>query len=85
MVKDISELKELMVEEPSIVRFDFLNGHENIMDKAGIIMDFIRNNANNIRQIEGKMPSVAHIPNKIEGFFGIKYKQISETGTLLRE
>ncbi len=77
VVNSIEELGELKLERLSKVRLAFLDGHENVMDRSSAIMEFIRNNASNIYWVEASMPAVAHIPNKIEGFFGIRYKQIS--------
>lgn len=54
-----------------------------LLGKAGGIRDenklmaFIRKNKGNIIAIEGSMPSVAHVPNKIEGHFKIPYRMMA--------
>jgi len=72
LINNIDDLKIISLNSKYVVRMDFL-GRDNIMDKENIIMDFIRKNKNYIVAIEGNMPKVAHIPNKIEGHFRIPY------------
>lgn len=74
-VETISDLANLKLESACIVRLNFL-GRENIITAVGKIMDFIRQNKEYIVAVEGNMPSVAHIPNKIEGHFKIPYRRI---------
>jgi len=73
-IKTLDELSALRLEKPCIVHMHFL-GRQNIMNKEAIIMDFLRENKQYVMAVEGKMPTVAHIPNKIEGHFRIPYRQ----------
>lgn len=84
VLKSADELDKAILSDISKVRLLFLDGNENMMNIAGTLVDFIRRNRQNIYWIEGGMPSVAHIPNKIEGFFGIRYKQIDSFKRLAR-
>lgn len=79
IVSSLNHLPELHLDEESIVQMSFL-GRENINDKEDVIMDFIRNNRRYILAVEGSMPPVAHIPNKIEGHFRIPYLHLMEGG-----
>ena len=72
VISDIGELNGTLLDKACIVRMDFL-GRENIMERTGEIMDFIRKNKEYVIAVEGHMPSVAHIPNKIEGHFRVPY------------
>jgi len=72
VVNSLDDLPKTVLDRKCIVTMDFL-GRDNIMSREGEIMDFIRKNKEYIVAIEGKMPSVAHIPNKIEGHFRIPY------------
>ncbi len=69
---DLNDLKSIELNEECIVKMEFL-GNENLTSEEDKIMDFIRKNKQHIIAIEGYMPSVAHIPNKIEGHFRIPY------------
>ena len=71
-VENVDDLSETELNQKYVVKMNFLED-ENIMDRAGDIMDFIRNNKKYIVAVEGTMPSVAHIPNRIEGHFMVPY------------
>jgi hypothetical protein len=70
VVSSLDDLSKTVLDRNYIVTMEFL-GRENLMNRDGEIMDFIRRNREYIVAIEGNMPSVAHIPNKIEGHFRI--------------
>jgi hypothetical protein len=72
VVSSLDDLPKTVLDRKYIVTMSFL-GRDNIMNREGEIMDFIRKNKEYIVAIEGNMPSVAHIPNKIEGHFRIPY------------
>ena len=72
VVSSLDDLTKTVLDRNYIVTMDFL-GRDNIMSREGEIMDFIRKNKEYIVAVEGNMPSVAHIPNKIEGHFRIPY------------
>jgi hypothetical protein len=72
VVSSLDDLSKTVLDRNYIVTMEFL-GRENLMNRDGEIMDFIRRNREYIVAIEGNMPSVAHIPNKIEGHFRIPY------------
>ncbi len=72
IVNSMDDLQETKLDRKRIVRMNFL-GKENIMNQEEKIMEFIRKNRSYILAVEGSMPSVAHIPNKIEGHFRIPY------------
>ena len=71
-VSSISDLHNTRLDKPYVVEMPFL-GKENINNHEEDIMNFIRENINYVVAVEGRMPSVAHIPNKIEGHFRIPY------------
>ncbi|MEF8880454.1 MAG: PEP/pyruvate-binding domain-containing protein, partial [Candidatus Nanohaloarchaea archaeon] len=76
MVKDLDQLNgdNLETGQDYRVILDFLDERENIMDRQGDVFDFIRGNEDNIVAVEGSAPATTHIPNKIEGHFGIPYR-----------
>ncbi|MCF7872502.1 hypothetical protein K9L97_05715 [Candidatus Woesearchaeota archaeon] len=76
-IKHINELKNQNLEHSCVIRMEFL-GRENIMDKEGEIMNYIRKNRKYILGIEGHMTNTPHIPNKINSQFKIPYQKISE-------
>ncbi len=71
-INSLDDLPNIVLDRTYIVTMGFL-GRDNIMSREGEIMDFIRRNRPYIVAVEGSMPSVAHIPNKIEGHFRIPY------------
>ncbi len=69
---ELDALASEVMQESCIVSMPFL-AQENVQHLEGSIMDFIRRNRQYIIAVQGKMPPVAHIPNKIEGHFRIPY------------
>lgn len=65
------------LEKEYIVKMDFL-GRENLMGEENKIMEFIRRNRDYVVAVIGRMPGVAHIPNKIEGHFRIPYLEFEK-------
>jgi len=71
-IDSLDSLRTTSLSNDCAVYLRFL-GEENLANKEGEIMDFIRGNRQHIKAVYGAMPSVAHIPNKIEGHFRIPY------------
>ena len=71
-IEAIDDLSNTKLDKKYVVNLSFL-GTSNIMNREKDIMSFIRKNKDYIVAISGSMPSVAHIPNKIEGHFKIPY------------
>ncbi len=71
-ISSLDDLPNTVLNRKYIVTMEFL-GRDNIINREGEIMDFIRKNRLYIVAVEGNMPRVAHIPNKIEGHFKIPY------------
>lgn len=76
-IETIDALKTTRLTEECIVIMEFL-GRENLMDQDSRIMDFVRANRHNVKMVKGYMSSLAHIPNKIEGHFGLPYVRIEK-------
>ena len=76
-VSTVEDLEHVSLDQECLVYMKFL-GKDNVMNKEGEIMDFIRSNKDYVKGIAGTMPKVAHIPNKIEGHFKIPYLKKEE-------
>ena len=72
VLSNLDDLSNIVLDRNYIVTMEFL-GKGSIVNREGEIMEFIRQNKKFIAAVEGDMPSVAHIPNKIEGHFRIPY------------
>ncbi|MBI1972107.1 MAG: hypothetical protein HYS53_02295 [Candidatus Aenigmarchaeota archaeon] len=72
-INSVQDLQNVALTQRYVVRMDFLETDDAY---EGPVMDFIRANREHIIAVEGRMPSVAHIPNKIEGHFRIPYSQV---------
>ncbi|MFA6461021.1 MAG: PEP/pyruvate-binding domain-containing protein [Candidatus Woesearchaeota archaeon] len=71
-LNSVEELTDLTLTKKKVAVFSFLS-QEGIMGKRDEIMEGVRRNREYLVAVEGPMPPVAHIPNKIEGHFGVPY------------
>jgi len=71
-LNSVEELNNLTLTEKQVAVFSFLS-QEGIMGRRDEIMEGVRRNREYLVAVEGPMPPVAHIPNKIEGHFGVPY------------
>ena len=72
-ITTIDELSSSKLDHPVLVRMDFLLSTPHINERREEVFNFIRHNRQYVVGIEGDMPAVAHLPNNIEGNFGIPY------------
>lgn len=75
-IGSLEEMSSVRLDSPSVVHLGFLQETLDINQRREEIFDFIRRNREYILGIEGDMPAVAHLPNNIEGNFGIPYFMI---------